>query len=94
MCPEYVKVNNVRFQGHEPEMGGFNFHMLNVCQPKYCVLMFGFMVPCERSGAWMLWEQGRFRPWEDLTQTLVNKVRQELSRSINNAGLGCPGLWQ
>lgn len=101
MCPEYVKVNNVRFQGHEPGMGSFNFLMLNVCQLKYCVPLFedsglciGFKVTCERSSAWMLRGQGRFRPWEDLTQTLVNRICQELSRSISNAASGCPGLWQ
>lgn len=84
-------------------MVSFNFHMLNVCHPKYCVPMFedgalltGFMVKvtCKRSHAWRLREHGGFRSWEELTQTLVNRVLQELSRSRSDAALGCPGLWQ
>lgn len=85
-----MKVNNVRSRGHEPETCSFNFHRLNVCRSRYCVLTFeesglliGFtvQVTCKGSSVWMLTEQGRFRPCEDLAQILVNRVGQELSGS-------------
>lgn len=82
-------------------MCNFNFHMLNICQPKYCILMFedsglqtSFMVKvtCKWSSAWML--RGDDLPSEDLTKILMNGVCQELSRTTSNSALGCPGLWQ